>query len=1126
MLNIFLALIASVPFLAVTATAVAAGDGGVNSGTAITAQQETFFETKIRPVLVDRCIECHSGDEPESGLNLESRDGLLHGGELGTAILPGKPAQSLLISALKHDEFIKMPPKEKLPTRQVLDFTRWVKMGAPWPNSKPTSHGSGTIPEAKAVPGQTFTPEQRSHWAFQPVADPPSPAVKSDWPQSPIDHFILSQLNTAKLHAAPPADKRTLIRRATFDLTGLPPTLSEVDAFLSDDAADAFTKVVNRLLASSRYGEHWGRHWLDVVRYADSNGLDENLSYANAFRYRDYVISAFNDDKPYARFVQEQVAGDLLPELSDERQNMDRYVATGFLAIGPKMLAEDDPMKMQMDIIDEQINTLGQAFMGLTIGCARCHDHKFDPLPTEDYYSLAGIFKSSKTMENHKVVAVWYERPLVSATVTEEIAAIDKEVARITQRIEEFNTDQRVRISEQLHSGFGRYLLAVADLNRFRKEAGSHREALSASASSLPLRNGFVLFEAEAFHRGNVERLSDGYGEGIGVIGTRGAGFAEYDFNVEKAGEYGLEIRHAAAQSRPLNVIVNGKAVQTAVAGRVTGSWYPDGQRWFTAGQFDLKAGKNTLKLDSAKVYPHIDQLALVYRGPEPWPFQAPPPKSMTRIAAQHQVNLELVSVWQEFLQQVDEGKLTRFPSFTAWQSFTRLNDATFPHDVLPLLESLSSPIGLGATTPSVLKHALLRTNPKSLADVADVYQELLDVLMDDAAADSELKQEWNLSPSPLLGPSEITTSMLSSASRQQLQALQDQLQQSTSSRPTYDVAMGITDAAPEDLRIHLRGSHIALGKIAPRRLPRIIDHVEQFPIGEQESGRLQLAEWLSSPNHPLTWRVLVNRVWHWRFGRGLSPSVDNFGLLGQPPTHPKLLDWLTRRFLESGGSLKQLHRMMMLSSTYQMSTQFSEDSSRADPANNLLWRFRRRRMTAEEMRDSLIALGTGLEHKLGGSLLKVKNRAYVTVSGTNLTDEYENLRRSVYLPVVRSSVYEVLQTFDFPDPAVATGARQTSTIAPQALMMMNSDLVEQQTLAMAQRLLTLSSDPERITAAFESALNRRPVASELELGQHYLQQAQQIADSAQFDSEEAKLRAWQSYCRVLLSSNEFAFVE
>ena len=1108
-----------------TSTAAAdEGDAAVSADKQVTAQQAAFFETKIRPVLVERCVGCHSGDDPESGLKLESREDLLRGGELGSTLVPGRPKQSFLISALKHDEFIKMPPKAKLPTQQVVDFTQWVQMGAPWPNSGIAMPAPKTNPEADT--GQRFTAEQRGHWAFQPVAASSPPELTSDWPQSPIDAFILSQLNKANLQPAPPADRRTLIRRATFDLTGLPPTRAEVDAFLRDESSSAFAKVVDRLLASPRYGEKWGRHWLDVVRYADSNGLDENLSYANAFRYRDYVICAFNDDRPYDRFVQEQIAGDLLPEVNDERQNMDRYIATGFLAIGPKMLAEDDPMKMQMDIIDEQLSTLGQAFMGLTLGCARCHDHKFDPLPTEDYYSLAGILKSSKTMENHKVVAVWYERPLVSSDVTEQIASIDKAVADTNLRIEQLTNAQRERIRQQMQTEFGRYLLATAALDRFEKQTKTHRESVNAGNSPFAVHNGSVLFEAETFHRGNVERLTDGYGEGIGVIATRGAAYAEYDLHVDQAGQYALEIRHAAADSRPLNVIVNGKTVQKAVAGQVTGSWYPDTQRWFAAGQFDLAAGQNTLKLDSAKVYPHIDQLQLVYRGPEPWPFPAPPPMSLTQIAALHKVNPELSFVWREFLKQVAAGKLTEFPSFVTWQSFARLNDDTFARDASKVLNELSSTDGLGATTPSSLKIALLQATPQSLAEVASVYQQLLDTFTDQSNDDNVLKQEWYRLPSPLPGPSEIAPSMLPTEPRRELQALQDKLQQLTSSRPTYDVAMGVTEAAAEDLRVHLRGSHIALGKTVPRRFPRIISGVEKFPIAEHESGRLQLAKWLSSPQHPLTGRVLVNRVWHWRFGRGLSPTVDNFGLLGQPPTHPELLDWLTRRFLDSGGSIKQLHRLMMLSSTYQMSTQFSEASRKADPENKLLWRFRRRRLTAEEMRDSLIALGAGLKHRVGGSLLKVKNRGYVTVSGTNLTDEYQSLRRSVYLPVVRSAVYEVLQTFDFPDPAVAAGVRQTSTVAPQALMMMNSKLVDRQTLAMAQRLLALPSDSERITTAFEAALHRPPDVAEVESGRHFVRQAQRLTSATEQKADGDLLRAWQSYCRVLLSSNEFVYVE
>jgi hypothetical protein len=781
----------------------------LSAATTITPAEATFFETNIRPVLIERCFECHSGDEPESGLNLDSRAGMLRGGELGGALIPGDPARSLLVSAIRHDEFVKMPPKEKLPSRQVVDITKWVEMGAPWPDAKPLA----VTPEVGSRPVPRFTDEQRAHWAFQPVGAPALPDVDSDWPESPIDLFIQARLELAGLTPAPAADERTLIRRATFDLTGLPPTPADVNAFLQDDSPNAFAKVVDRLLASPRYGERWGRHWLDVARYADSNGLDENLSYAHAFRYRDYVISAFNDDKPFARFVEEQIAGDLLPEVEDPQRNLDRYIATGFLAIGPKMLAEDDPVKMQMDIIDEQISTLGQTFMAMTIGCARCHDHKFDPLPTEDYYSLAGIFKSSKTMENHKVVAEWYERPLVRRAVAQEIEEIDRRIAQV----------------------------------------------------------------------------------------------------------------------------------------------------------------------------------------------------------------------------------------------------------------------------------------------------------------------EWEIGE---LAPAEVNESQLSPEAKEQREVLLAKQEQLKSSRPKYDVAMGLTEDKPVDLRVHLRGSHIVLGKVAPRRFPRIIAGEEQPPMGEQHSGRLQFARWLSSPSHPLVGRVIVNRVWHWRFGRGLAPTVDNFGRLGQPPSHPLLLDWLTRRFSDSGGSLKQLHRATMLSSTYRMSTQFDVRANEVDPENEQLWRFRRRRLAAEELRDSLLALGTGLDSEIGGTLLKVKNRAYVTVSGTNLTDEFDNYRRSVYLPVVRSSVYEVLRTFDFPDPAVATGERQSSTVAPQALMMMNSAVVAEQTLALAKRLLRLPSDKQRVLTAFERVLSRKPTAREADIATAFVNRAQQTTSLSELDRSEARLRAWQSYCRVLLSSNEFVYVD
>ncbi|MBC7852123.1 MAG: DUF1549 domain-containing protein, partial [Pirellulaceae bacterium] len=349
-----------------------------------TAEQAEFFEKKVRPLLVSKCFECHSDQNEESELRVDSLAELLAGGTRGPAIVPGKPAESLLMRAIGHGETLQMPPKKKLAAGEIVDLTKWIKDGAAWPGE------SAKPPAAVAANSKemVFTAAQQNHWAFQGVKENLVPDVSNGaWCQSPIDQFLLARLEQTSLKPAGPAEKRVLLRRATFDLTGLPPTPEELRAFLADESPDAFGQVVDRLLASPHYGEKYGRHWLDLARYADSNGLDENLAYANAFRYRDWVIAAFNKDKPYDRLVQEQLAGDLLPGTEEER--IEGTAATGFLCIGAKMLAEDDPVKMQMDIIDEQVDTLGKVFLGLTLGCARCHDHKFDPLPTRDYYSLA-----------------------------------------------------------------------------------------------------------------------------------------------------------------------------------------------------------------------------------------------------------------------------------------------------------------------------------------------------------------------------------------------------------------------------------------------------------------------------------------------------------------------------------------------------------------------------------------------------------------------------------------------------------------------------------------------------------------------------------------------------------------
>jgi cytochrome c553 len=391
-----------------------------------TAEQITFFEREVRPLLVAKCFKCHGAAKQQGSLRLDSRAAILTGGDLGPAAEPGDPAASRLIEVVEYKGDLRMPPAGKLSDREIASLTRWVKDGMAWP----AGDSNPSVPGAKPADEKTPRPIP---WSFQPVTDPPAPQTVDDkWSRSPLDQFVFAKLTANNLKPAPAAEKRALLRRAKFDLLGIPPTPAEIEAFLADASPDAFAHAVDRFLSMPEYGQRWGRHWLDVARYADSNGQDENLAYINAFRYRDYVVDAFNQDKPYDQFVREQIAGDLLPESATAGASSNdpfaRLVATGFLTLGPKMLAEDDPVKMEMDIVDEQVDAIGGAFLGLTLGCARCHDHKFDPVSTADYYAVAGILKSTRTMDNFKVVAQWHERPLGTGA---EIAERADHAARV-----------------------------------------------------------------------------------------------------------------------------------------------------------------------------------------------------------------------------------------------------------------------------------------------------------------------------------------------------------------------------------------------------------------------------------------------------------------------------------------------------------------------------------------------------------------------------------------------------------------------------------------------------------------------------------------------------------------------
>ena len=752
----------------------------------VLADDLQFFETEVRPLLTEHCYECHAGESRilRGGLRLDYREGLLRGGDSGPAIVPGDPQNSLLMQAVRY-ESMEMPPAGRLSEQQTAVLAEWIRRGAPDPRLE--------APPAKLQPVDWDV--ARKHWAFQsiPVVEAP---VESDpeWSVNPIDRFVRAQLRQAGMEPAAAADRRTLIRRATFDLTGLPPTPQETAAFVADQSEGAFERVVERLLSSPAYGERWGRHWLDLVRYATTNGADENHGLPEAWRYRDWVIRSLNADLPLDQFIVQQLAGDLLPVPEDEQAAGDLLTATGLLVLGPKMLAEQDKEKMLIDIADEQVDTISRTMLGLTLSCARCHDHKFDPLSARDYYALAGIFYSTRTMQNRDFVSKWMERPLPSRDVTER-----------------------------------------------RREQQQRIDAV----------------------RSELEQLT-------------------------------------------------------------------------AAGQKDLATARQ--------------------------------------------------------------------------------------------------------------------------ADLEKLQKEM----------------------------------------------------------PQYAMVMAAEEGERCNLPVHLRGNHLKPGPdLIPRGMPSILTEVAPADsISGNESGRLQLARWLVSPQQPLTARVMVNRLWMWHFGRALMRSPSNWGLQAEVPSHPELLDWLARELMRSGWSLKSMHRLVLSSRTWQMSSVQRADYQERDPENRLLWRQNRRRLEAEEVRDAVLFIGGGLDRTPGG-----------------MAGSVDAPRRAIYLPIDRAALYEMFSTFDYVETAGHIEQRPATTVPNQALFLLNSSLVHEQSRRLAESqggadvVFPAAAAEELASRMFEVIYGRAATPAERAEALMFLQQVDSSL-SGVADERERRLQCWATLCRTLLAGNQFLFVD
>ncbi|HTU25460.1 MAG TPA: PSD1 and planctomycete cytochrome C domain-containing protein, partial [Pirellulales bacterium] len=1087
-----------------------------------------FVEREVRPLLVERCFKCHGNvEQPKGGLKLVDRAAVLQGGDSGPAAIPGKPAESYLIQAIGYRDATQMPPDGKLSDAEIATLTKWVELGLPWP--------TGAVATAAMAGGRQsyeISDEQRRFWAFQPVkVVPPAAVAETDWPRGEIDRYILARLEASHLRHAPQADRRTLIRRATFDLTGLPPTPAEVEAFLADTSADAFAKVVDRLLASPHYGERWGRHWLDVARYtdfSDARFLDTPNDMPSSWRYRDWVVAAFNRDLPYDRFVIDQLAGDLIEPATPDRLNVEGTTATGFLAIGAWGNGDADKEKMMSDIVDDQINATSRAFLGLTVSCARCHDHKFDPIPTADYYSLAGIFYSTHILPNvgdKTVLSSILQIPLLSPN---QLAA--REAGRI--RAEElkkqvaalFDEDYQ-RQAQGLVGQTARYLLAAWDSQDFQQQTAGQSIEQFASQRGLDSR---VLSQWITYlGLGEPRLLAKAVENPDGVAGVHAWLLADnvpypwvqvnptdqparnltwvippYSAAVHPSPTGGV----AVAWRSPIAgmVRVRGRVVDGDPNGGDGVAWSVDrrrghGSEQLAAGAIESGGSQELANLPDLRPLDHVE----VQPGDVIW----------LAISPRTTYAYDTTVVELEIAETATDGR--------TW---------SLARDVIadPLKTGYGNPHGDAYGNAGVWEFvdllagseaaARIRGNPawadwfaavdapgaaaerraRAAAAAGEIERSLLSAASEPAGSPAA---KWYAELAGKSGPFRPADApadeRLSAPAQPRLAELRGEIA-AIEKRLAEPVPMthgaqegGIPQTAYEgfhDTRIQIRGSYTRLGELVPRRFPRILAGENQPPI-TAGSGRLELARWLASADNPLTARVMVNRIWQHHFGEGIVRSPNNFGRLGERPTNPELLDYLADRFVRLGWSIKSLHREMLLSAAYQQSAVGDPETASQDPDNRWLGRARRWRLESEAIRDNLLAASGRLDLAMGGPTIR----------------DIAAPRRTLYLATIRSDRTGFGTLFDAADPLLSVEARFTSTVAPQSLFLLNNDFVVGEARALADRILAEqaavpTADPAtieraRIERLYELLYARSVTDREVELARAFLAARRAVGD-------------------------------
>lgn len=904
-----------------------------------------FFEAKIRPVLVDKCYGCHSVEAAnrgklKGGLFLDTKKGMRKGGDTGPAVVPGNVSESLILKALRQEE-LEMPPKGKLSDEIISDFSQWIEAGA----IDPREQSESKLKSAKI--------DASSHWAFQAPEEPKFPEVKnSNWGRSEIDGFILRQLEEQNLSPVPAASPRVLVRRIYFDLLGLPPTPDQVDEFLKDSAKDqdsAIGNLVDSLLKSSHYGERWGRHWLDVARYAEDQahtfGVKKRV---NAHQYRDWVIKMFNEDLPFDKFIKFQLAGDLIENESEDRFR--QFAGLGFLGLGAQYYKNSDKAQAEADELDDTIDTVTRGFLGLTVSCARCHDHKFDPIPTRDYYALAGVFNGRR----------YSEIPLAGE---EEVKA--------------YNDEQRA--IKDLESKHRSYLKGIG------KQEGQKK-------------------------LGQVGRyLQEGWR--LVTLKSQGVKISDDEF-AEQAGLH----RHYTKRFREM--LEKGR--KNDLMKRL-----PELKGWHEVdANFKEKPTFDTLKI----------------------------PEKIVELANQFQ---NLVDRAEEAFTQIETEKAEELAKARNLED--RLNK------IIGKMEN---------DQKRLLKNIWYDGHAPLYAAENDAYAKLLN---EEQKAEADRKKT-------------------------EFESLRKK------AKPKYPLAHGIQGGG-KAMQVYIRGNPASKGEWVARGTLEILEN-EPRPTDPEAAkkhpfSRLDLAEAIASPQNPLTARVIVNRVWQWHFGKGLVTTSSNFGLLGEAPTHPELLDWLTVNFIKNGWSIKWLHREILKSATYQLSSKRSSKNEELDGDNRFRWRFDRRRLEVEAWRDALLAISGNLDPTMGGPTIELsKNKT----------------RRTVYASISRHQLDGMLRIFDFPDANVSAASRTETTVPQQQLFVLNSDFIIDQAKAFAKRVTgEYDGVPEQVEFAYRLVFGRSPSKAESQVAQAYLSIEKEKDD---------KLSRWEQYCQALLASNELMYLD